>query len=146
MARRVNCTGAEHIPASRPGLAYVDRWGPVQTYFVDKGLLVQNTAPILALTPVEQMVFTRAAQEGGRVTRERVMSWTGTTEWQARRWIESWALRGWIAKDVNAGNAFTCTPKLQVLLSNHPTPPTLSNRLDFSPTDLQPVSNLSNPD
>lgn len=146
MARRVNCAGAEHIPASRPGLAYVDRWGPVQTYFVDKGLLVQNTAPILALTPVEQMVFTRAAQEGGRVTRERVMSWTGTTEWQARRWLESWALRGWIAKDPNAGNAFTCTPKLQVLLSNHPTPPTLSNRSVFSPTDLQPVSSLSKPD
>jgi hypothetical protein len=56
------------------------------------------------------------------------------SEWQARKYLEAWALRGWVAKDAKADNAFTITPKMQVLLSNHPTAPAISSLLQASPT------------
>jgi len=58
----------------------------------------------------------------------------GVTEWQSRKYLEAWSLRGWVAKDAKADNAFTLTPKTLVLLSNHPTAPTDSNLLQPSPT------------
>jgi hypothetical protein len=63
-----------------------------------------------------------------------VIEWGGVTEWQSRKYLEAWSLRGWVAKDVKADNAFTITPKIQVLLSNHPTAPASSNLLHPSPT------------
>lgn len=140
LARRVNCAGAEQIPSNRPGLAYADRWGPVQTYFVDRSLLVSETATLLpGLTDVEKALFARAAADDGRLTRSRVVAWASVSEWQARRWMETWARRGWIVKDPNAANAFTETPRLRLLLSNPPTPPASANPAEIVPTVLQPA-------
>lgn len=132
MAKRVGCAGAERIAANRPGLAMTDRWGPVQTYFVDKALLNVGQHAVLSMTATERAVFSRALEDGGRVTRERVMRWTGASEWQSRRWIEQWARRGWIAKSTQ-NNAYEITPNLRYLLSNPPTPPTTSISLQQPP-------------
>jgi len=140
MARRLNCTGAEHIPVTRPGLAITDRWGPIQTFYVDKLLLSDSAAITPVFTNQERNLFERAiAENGAQLTRERVMTWTGVSEWRARRWLESWALRGWIAKDAMHNNGYTVTPKTRQALSNHPTPPSSSNQPECPPAVLQPI-------
>ena len=140
MARRLNCMGAEHIPVTRPGLAITDRWGPVQTFYVDKTLLSESDSVKPAFTDQERSLFERAiAENGAQLTRERVMTWTGVSEWQVRRWMDSWALRGWIAKDAMRNNAYTVTPETRHALSNHPTPPSPSNQPECPPAVLQPI-------
>lgn len=47
MAKRVHCAGAEGISPQRPGLAVTDRWGLVQTYYLDKSLLGE-VRPVLS--------------------------------------------------------------------------------------------------
>jgi len=85
-------------------------------------------------------LFERAiAENGAQLTRERVMTWTGVSEWQVRRWMDSWALRGWIAKDAMRNNAYTVTPETRHALSNHPTPPSPSNQPECPPAVLQPI-------
>lgn len=149
MAKRLGCEGAERISAQRPGLAVTNRWGPLQTYFLDKGALLQGVpSNPLQTTPAEEAIFKLALAKDGLVTRERVMQWGGVSEWQARKWMESWAIRGWIAKDPKRNNAFAVA-KMPDLLSNHPTAPTVSNPLQPAvvgekssptpPTALQPV-------
>jgi len=134
MAERMGCKGAERIPENRPGLAISDRHGPIQTYFVEQAALGQRQSLMPALNELEQSLFARALAEGGRLSRTKVIEWGGVTEWQSRKYLEAWSLRGWVAKDVKADNAFTITPKIQVLLSNHPTAPASSNLLHPSPT------------
>jgi hypothetical protein len=144
MAKRLGCEGAERISAGRPGLAMTNRWGPMQTYFLDKGMLVDGEAMGVMgvrVSAIEQTIFNLAASsEGGLVTRERVMRWGGVSEWQARKWMEAWALRGWIAKDAKNNNAYRITAKLPETLSNHPTAPTAGSGSPTAPTVLQPAS------
>ncbi len=134
MAERMGCKGAERIPENRPGLAISDRHGPIQTYFVEQSALGQHQSLLPSLNQLERSLFTCALVEGGRLSRARVMELGTLTEWQARKYLEAWSLRGWVAKDAKADNAFTITPKMQVLLSNHPTAPAGSNLLQPSPT------------
>lgn len=146
MAKRLGCEGAERISAGRPGLAMTNRWGPMQTYFLDKGMLAGGEAMGamgVRVSAIEQTIFNLATSEGGLVTRERVMRWGGVSEWQARKWMEAWALRGWIAKDAKNNNAYRITAKLPETLSNHPTAPTAptaGNGSPTAPTVLQPAS------
>ncbi len=133
MAERMGCKGAERIPENRPGLAISDRHGPIQTYFFEHSDLGQRQSLLPALSQIERSLFTYALVEGGRLSRARVMELGTLTEWQARKYLEAWSLRGWVAKDAKADNAFTITPKMQVLLSNHPTAPAGSNLLQPSP-------------
>ena len=140
MAERMGCKGAERIPENRPGLAISDRHGPIQTYFVEQSAPGQRQNLLSALSELECNLFTRALSEGGRLSRAKVIEWGGMTEWQSRKYLEAWSLRGWVAKDVKADNAFTITPKTQVLLSNHPTAPTTSSQLQPSPTGFNPLS------
>jgi len=135
MAERMGCKGAERIPENRPGLAISDRHGPIQTYFVEQAASDQRQNLLPALSELECKLFTRALSEGGRLSRAKVIEWGGVTEWQSRKYLEAWSLRGWVAKDAKADNAFTITPKMQVLLSNHPTAPTSSSPLQPSPTE-----------
>ena len=134
MAERMGCKGAERIPENRPGLAISDRHGPIQTYFVEQSAPGQRQSLLPALNQLERSLFTCALVEGGRLSRARVMELGTLTEWQARKYLEAWSLRGWVAKDAKADNAFTITSKMQVLLSNHPTTPAGSNLLQPSPT------------
>lgn len=145
MARRLGCDGAERISPHRPGLAVSNRWGPLQTYYLDKEALVRGATPGLQITPTEAAIFRAALADDGLVTRERVMQWGGVSEWQARKWMDAWALRGWIAKDPKRNNAFAVA-KMPELLSNHPTAPTPPTALqpggvgdNGSPTALQPL-------
>ena len=134
MAERMGCRGADRIPEGRPGLAISDRHGPIQTYFVDQSALAQRQNLLPVLNELEYTLFTYALSEGGRLSRAKVMEQGRVTEWQARKYLEAWSLRGWVAKDAKADNAFTITPKLLALLSNHPTTPASSNPLQRSPT------------
>jgi hypothetical protein len=134
MAERMGCRGADRIPEGRPGLAISDRHGPIQTYFVDQSTLAQRQNLLPVLNELEYALFTYALSEGGRLSRAKVMEQGRVTEWQARKYLEAWSLRGWVAKDAKADNAFTITPKLLALLSNHPTTPASSNPLQLSPT------------
>jgi hypothetical protein len=138
MAERMGCKGAARIPETRPGLAISDRHGPIQTYSVEQSGFGQSRNLLPALTSLEQTLFVRALAEGGRLSRARVIEWGGVTEWQARKFLEAWALRGWVSKDAKSDNAFTTTEKIQDLLTNHPTAPTPSNPLQPSPTGLEP--------
>ncbi|HQF62492.1 MAG TPA: FtsK/SpoIIIE domain-containing protein [Anaerolineaceae bacterium] len=115
MARRVNCTGAEHIPASRPGLAYVDRWGPVQTYFVDKGLLM---GPSCVAIPEPELQWALRAQRetAGRMSIPLLITW-GCREREARRLLDAWELRGWVQRDPRQQNARVISPKMGQILS-----------------------------
>ena len=134
MAERMGCKGAERIPGNRPGLAISDRHGPIQTYFVDQSALGYRQNQLLALSELERNLFTRALADGGKLPAAKIQEWGGTSEWQARRMIETWALKGWLGKDSNRDNAFCVTPKAQVLLSNHQTAQTVSNPLKPSQT------------
>jgi len=146
MARRLGCEGAERIHAGRAGLAMTNRWGPIQTYFLDKERLIHGSrdgSPFM--TPAEEMIFKQALASDGLVTRERVMQWGGVSEWQARKWLEAWARRGWIAKDARRNNAFAVA-KMSAMFSNHPTAPGAPTALQAagvgetgSPTLLQPA-------
>ena len=141
MAERMGCKGAERISENRPGLAISDRHGPIQTYFIEQSVLGvrQNLLPVLS--EFENTLFVRALSEGGRLTRAKVMEWGRVSEWQARKALETWALRGWIAKDPKADNAFMATEKIKELLTNHPTAPATSSPLQPSPTNFnQPNS------
>jgi hypothetical protein len=139
MAARMGCKGAERIPENRPGLAISNRHGPIQTYYVDVSALGGVKQPVLpALNEMERSLFVRALDEGGRLSRARVMEWGGLTEWQARKALEAWALRGWAIKDPKTDNSFVVTEKMRALLSNHPTAPTASSPLQPPPAALQP--------
>lgn len=128
MAERMGCKGAERIPEGRPGLAISDRHGPIQTYFVEQSTLGQRQSLLPTLSELERTLFSRALAEGGKLPVSNVQEWGRVSEWQARRMVETWAIKGWLAKDSNRDNAFCITPKAQVLLSNHQTAQTGSNR------------------
>ena len=133
MAERMGCKGADRIPETRPGLAISDRHGPIQTYFVEQSVF-GGQKTFSTLSELESNLFARALAEGGRLSRAKVIEWGGVTEWQARKSLEAWSLKGWVAKDARADNSFAVTEKIRVLVSNHPTAPTASNPLQPSPT------------
>jgi hypothetical protein len=122
MSKRMGCAGASRIPEGRPGLAITDRFGPMQAYFVEKSALVSNTNLLPALSDIEISLFTRALAEGGKLPAARVQEWANVSEWGARRRLEDWALKGWVAKDASRDNAFCLTERIEKLLlslSNH---------------------------
>ncbi len=145
MAKRMGCQGAERIPESRPGLAITDRFGPMQAYSLDKSLLMQGDGLQISLTEIEQALFGRALAEGGKLTLSNIQAWSGATEWQSRKWLDAWALKGWVAKDPERGNAFCITGKTDVLLSNHQTTQSSSNLLKPAGEALKPVSSPLQP-
>lgn len=121
VARVVGCAAAADIAPHRPGLAHTDRWGLVQTYFLDKATLIAagQTTPTPPLTPDEQAIVQRALIETeGRLT-QSLLEESGWTEWQARKLLRDWELRGWVKKDPARDNARYITPKMRDLFSNH---------------------------
>lgn len=105
IARAVGCAEAVHIPVQRPGLALTDRWGLVQTYFVDKGALLATAAqPGPALTDQERAVIAEAQENGGRVTLALLQA-HGYTRNDATRLLSDWRVRGWVWKDPAQQNA-----------------------------------------
>ena len=116
-ARAVGCPEAVRIPESRPGLACTDRWGLVQTFYLDKRIFTQNS-PKAAFNHQELQLAQRALNEAdGKMSIPLLVSW-GLPERWARSLVESWELRGWLRQDSTRQNARYITPKLLAVLSN----------------------------
>ena len=82
-AGAVGCPEAVRIPESRPGLACTDRWGSVQTFYLDKRLFGQST-PQDALDAKEQELAQRSLEEAdGKMSIPLLVSWD-LTERSAR--------------------------------------------------------------
>lgn len=132
VARNVGCPAAYRIPAQRPGLAISDRWGLLQGFYFPKAQLITlgQGLGIDPLTDGERALALRAlAETGGRLSLPLLRAWGGTTEWKARKLLEEWEQRGWLHRDPARDNARYITPKLQGLLSNHPTAQTAASPL-----------------
>jgi energy-coupling factor transporter ATP-binding protein EcfA2 len=128
IARNVGCEDAAKIPESRPGLAVTDQWGPVQTYYLDKGLLIAaGESKALALSEEEQRVAWLALEQGGKVTQGDLKRW-GLSTGDARRLLDDWRLRGWVAKDPERNNAHYVTDKLADLIGKPENPENPTNR------------------
>jgi hypothetical protein len=130
MAKKIGCTNAHRIPANRPGLAIADRFGPMQSYYIPKPLLITAGASLgTGLSELEATLFTRAWGESeGKLTIVNIAEWGECSQHQARKMQSTWAMRGWIAKDGNRDNSFCLTAKALQLVTNHQTQQTSSNR------------------
>lgn len=105
VARAVGCAEAVNIPASRPGMALSDRWGLLQTYYLDKSALIDATAqPGPALSEQEQRVIAAALAADGRVTLALLQEY-GYGKNEAGRLLSEWRMRGWVQKDPARQNA-----------------------------------------
>ena len=125
-ARAVDCPDAVRIPETRPGLAYTDRWGLVQTFYLDKRLFAQ-TGPQTGLDEQEVQLAQRAIQEaGGKMSIPLLVSW-GIPERGARSLVESWELRGWLRQDPARQNARYITQKFMEILSSNQSGQTASS-------------------
>jgi hypothetical protein len=112
-ARNVGCADAVRIPERRAGLAVTDRWGPVQTYYLDKRILIDvgQTQAAATLPENERGIAQRALAQEGKVTLGDLKRW-GLGTGEARRLLDDWRLRGWVAKDPERNNAHYVTAKL----------------------------------
>ena len=116
-ARAVGCPDAVRIPESRPGLACTDRWGPVQTFYLEKQRFIQ-VGPQSLLSDHEQYLAQRAMVEAeGKMSIPLLIGW-GVPERKARTLVEAWELRGWLHQDPARQNARYITPKFQEILSS----------------------------
>ncbi len=126
-ARAVGCPEAVNISENRPGLACTDRWGPIQTFYLDKSLLMQ-LLPHNFLDAFETGIAKRALAEAeGKMSIPLLVS-RGIPERKARSLVENWELRGWLKQDLARQNARFITSKFQELLSNSQAEQTGSNR------------------
>jgi hypothetical protein len=125
-ARAMGCPEAVRISESRPGLACTDRWGLVQTFYLDKRMLSQVSKKTV-LNRQDQELVERALNEAeGKMSIPLLVSW-GMPERGARSLVESWELRGWLRQDPARQNARYVTPKLLEILSNSQSGQTASN-------------------
>jgi hypothetical protein len=123
MAKAIGCANAHRIPADRPGFAIVDRFGPMQSYFVPKRLLLSaGSSNQETLPELERNLFSRAIENAdGKLTLGNIAEWGDVSQHQARKLQTTWAVRGWIAKDATRDNSFCITAKTRDLLSNRQT-------------------------
>jgi len=137
MAKAIGCTNAHRIPANRPGFAIVDRFGPMQSYFVPKALLLSSGTMIKeTLSDLEQKLFKRALETSqGNLSLNRISEWGGISQRQARKLQETWALRGWLSKDASNSNSFYLTAKARELCANGQSVQTRSNQSTPVQTD-----------
>jgi hypothetical protein len=123
MAKAIGCANAHRIPADRTGLAIVDRFGPMQSFFIPKPLLLDaGSSNHESLSEMEKTLFVRALETADRkLTLANIAEWGGVTQHQARKLQSTWATRGWISKDGNRDNSFCITGKTCDLVSNRQT-------------------------
>jgi hypothetical protein len=123
MAKAIGCTNAHRIPVDRPGFAIVDRFGPMQSYFIPKPLLLSAGSSNQEILPaLERNLFSRAIENAdGKLTLGNIAEWGDVSQHQARKLQSAWAVRGWIAKDATRDNSFCITAKTRDLVSNRQT-------------------------
>jgi DNA segregation ATPase FtsK/SpoIIIE-like protein len=125
MAERMGCRGAERISEKRPGLAITDRFGPLQTYFVEPAGF-QPQALLPTVSDEEAQWFSRAiAETQGRLSIPILAGW-GVRERAARELLAAWEQRGWVLRDPQRDNARYLTSKLIEIMSSRQTGPTAS--------------------
>jgi hypothetical protein len=132
LAAKLDCGGAEKVPANRPGLCITSNWGPMQAYFADKALLMDGEQPTgEALDPGIARVFAAARDHHkGRVTVALIRDMLDLTAWEAGRQQKNWALRTWLSKDGQQANAYVLTDRGLALIDQKPkTAETHENRL-----------------
>jgi DNA segregation ATPase FtsK/SpoIIIE-like protein len=115
VARHVGCPDATRIPESRPGLAVTDRWGPVQTFLLDKQHLIaqgQRKSGIVFDGEERELIRRALTESEGRMSIPLLVDW-GMTEKPARKLLEEWEARGWVEKDPERYNARYITEKLR---------------------------------
>ena len=127
MSALMGCAGAERIPQSHQGMVITNKWGRLQTYFLDKSKLGNGQAQSQSLPENETMLVKRSiAEADGKMTIPLLVQW-GMREREARALVEEWELRGWLKQDAARGNARCVTPILADLVSNRQTGQTASN-------------------
>jgi len=142
MAKTIGCEGAHRIPAGRPGMAIVDRFGPMQSFHIPKPLLLASrSAPVASeLNPLERDLFSRALSAAeGRLTLANISEWGGVSQHQARKLQSSWAVRGWIVKDAARANSFCLTEKSRDLVANRQSPQTATIPLNPPQSGANPT-------
>jgi hypothetical protein len=125
-ARAVGCPEAMRIPESRPGLACTDRWGLVQTFYLDKRLFAQSSQRSVFNNQELQLAQRALNEADGKMSIPLLVSW-GLPERGARSLVESWELRGWLRQDSTRQNARYITTKLLAILSNNQSSQTTSS-------------------
>lgn len=117
VARAIGCAKAHVIPAGRPGLAITVRWGPMQTYYLDKHLLVnQPYTPGVLSSEEQQLVRWSMTKRDGYLTLDDIQAQLKVSQHRARQLAADWEVRGWLSKDANARNARRLTTRIQALL------------------------------
>ena len=123
---KLGVESAKHLSAAHPGLAFSNRWGLVQTYFLDKQVLIDQ-APAPVLNEQEQRLVQQAlAETKGQMSIPTLVGW-GLSAWQARSLVEDWEQRGWLKKDAQRKNARFITPDLAEIAANTQTAKASSN-------------------
>jgi hypothetical protein len=121
VARHVGCPDAVRIPETRPGLAVTDRWGPVQTYYLEKELLIrQGRRRAGAHFSAEERALIAWAQRenAGYLSLTDIQTQLHVGQRPARRLAEAWEVRGWLQKDPQAYNRRQITAKLRDLVTD----------------------------
>jgi hypothetical protein len=124
VARNLGLAAAVRISEKTPGRAITDRWGQIQSYYLDKSLLMGGGVVALAeaLTAEERALAERAEREtNGRVSLEVLMNRFQMGQRESRRLQDDWKLRGWAANDPQRDNSLYITPKLVILLTSRQT-------------------------
>jgi hypothetical protein len=111
-----------------------DRWGLIQSYFLDKSMMIGGMLPEDVLTFDERRIAEQARRDyDGKLSRE-ILTGLGLGQQDARRLQNDWRVRGWAFNDPQRGNALYMTPKLGDLLTSRPAQPALTNRQPTQPT------------
>ena len=128
VARAVGCAEAAQIPAQRPGLAITDRWGAMQTYYLDKQKLITSAAQPGPALSEDEVALIKAALEGnqGKMTLGFLKD-AGLGHREARDLLEGLAGARLAREGRERDNAHVITPKLRDLLPNRQTCQTLPN-------------------
>lgn len=105
------------------GVMRTNVYTPMQFYLVTPEREAEWLAPSKAvsvspLTDEETALVKRSLEEAdGKMTLGLLMGW-GLGQREARRLVETFEARGWLAQDAARGNARVITPKLTALLTN----------------------------
>ena len=142
MSALMGCPGSERIKQDRQGMAVTNKWGRLQTFYLDKrrmggdqlsvgsDQLTVSGGASTALSENETALVARAMKDAdGRMSIPLLIEW-GLQEREARALVERWELRGWLEKRPSEDNARFITGKLADLLSNRQTGQTVSNRVE----------------
>jgi DNA segregation ATPase FtsK/SpoIIIE-like protein len=134
--KKLSVGPAKDLPARHPGLAFTNRWGLVQTYFLPKEKLIQSqNQPLAAISEKERALVQRALREvDGKMSIPDVSAWVKQagwggqfSDWKLRKLLKAWELKGWLKKDPERDNARFVTDMLAEIATNQQTAQTATS-------------------